>query len=274
MFMNIVHTGISSTGVEEMEDRLKLDILNESKLYEGKIMLHEENETGGLFTTWEDVTQPGSVLTTRGVYDLIRQEGYNIKFVRTPITDERAPEIKDFDELIGEIKDCDFEKVHLIYNCQMGRGRTTTGTIIASLLAMAKSGKKLVIKRDPIENETQNYMEGNYKVINKLCRILTNANENKDQVDEIIDNASQMQNLRTSIYEFKLKGLNMDASEETRRVQTERCSGYLERYFLLIVFNEYVMEQSERKDERWMLFEEWLAEREEITGLLVKFNQD
>eukprot|EP01080_Neovahlkampfia_damariscottae_P005741 gene5741-9563_t len=263
-FTNITQTGISSERLEEMEDRLKGDILREAKKYNEKFLVHDEvEEISGLITEWKDATSK-TILTPREVYQQIEKEGYKIKYFRVPVTDERAPEPKDFDDLLDIIKNVDIENTHLIYNCQMGRGRTTTGTIIASLVNNMRSNIKTALKT---ELEEQSYLNGNFKLINKLLRVLENANENKKEVDTVIDNSSQMQNLRTTILEFKLKG-------EKNHKELKRSVFYLERYFLLIVFNEYLMEQMKKTDDKfeWELFSDWLNNREEISNLLLSFD--
>ena len=50
-----------------------------------------------------------------------------------PVTDEKAPKSADFTVLGGRAWQPP-PGAALVFNCQMGRGRTTTGMIIASLL--------------------------------------------------------------------------------------------------------------------------------------------
>ena len=54
-------------------------------------------------------------------------------YLRVPVTDEKAPKADDFAVLIGRAW-APPQGAALVFNCQMGRGRTTTGMIIASLL--------------------------------------------------------------------------------------------------------------------------------------------
>jgi protein-tyrosine phosphatase len=58
-----------------------------------------------------------------------------------PVTDEQSPELKDFDMLIQlllpEIVDAQKHpdaSLSFVFNCQMGRGRTTTGMVVCCLL--------------------------------------------------------------------------------------------------------------------------------------------
>ncbi len=47
--------------------------------------------------------------------------------------DEKAPREEDFDTILGELRGEDRE-TGCVFNCQMGKGRTTTGMILACLV--------------------------------------------------------------------------------------------------------------------------------------------
>jgi Inositol hexakisphosphate len=64
---------------------------------------------------------------------LLAADGYAVDYLRVPVTDEKAPKADDFAVLIGRAW-APPQGAALVFNCQMGRGRTTTGMIIASLL--------------------------------------------------------------------------------------------------------------------------------------------
>ena len=50
-----------------------------------------------------------------------------------PIVDEKAPRECDFDAMLNELKGADANTA-CVFNCQMGKGRTTTGMIVACLI--------------------------------------------------------------------------------------------------------------------------------------------
>lgn len=56
-----------------------------------------------------------------------------------PVTDEKAPKDSDFELLIQRLWNVPTDAA-LVFNCQMGRGRTTTGMIIATLLVLRRLG--------------------------------------------------------------------------------------------------------------------------------------
>ena len=65
-----------------------------------------------------------------------------------PVTDEKAPKEKDFALLMRRLWKPP-EGAALIFNCQMGRGRTSTGMIIASLLHLRRRVKSVVMPTEP-----------------------------------------------------------------------------------------------------------------------------
>jgi len=112
------------------------------------------------------------------VYESLQAEGYSVDYERIPITDEKSPKERDFDSLVSAfpvyhfiIEDflldllCGFDLyivawsfldrqfclqvqrlsqvevgTKLVFNCQMGRGRTTTGMVIATLIHLRRVG--------------------------------------------------------------------------------------------------------------------------------------
>lgn len=75
-------------------------------------------------------------------------EGYDIDYLRVPVTDEKAPKEQDFAMLLERLWNAP-EGAALVFNCQMGRGRTTTGMIIASLLQLKRASPSLTIPDKP-----------------------------------------------------------------------------------------------------------------------------
>jgi hypothetical protein len=60
-------------------------------------------------------------------------------YTRVPITDEKAPKDSDFEQLIQRLWNVPPDAA-LVFNCQMGRGRTTTGMVIATLVTLRRLG--------------------------------------------------------------------------------------------------------------------------------------
>ena len=85
------------------------------------------------------LTGPESVQTPREVYDELKKEGYRVQYYRLPLTDGEAPKESIFDVFYSHVKDVPPSDA-LIFNCQMGGGRTTTGMVIGCLIRMHTSG--------------------------------------------------------------------------------------------------------------------------------------
>jgi hypothetical protein len=200
-------------------------------------------------------------------------------------TDEQAPIPLIFDELVEiywQLKDHE----DAIFNCQMGRGRTTTGMIIATLIQIiAHRGLLSVVSRPPAEPvsssepDVDHFKNGNYSIIGKLIRILDYGNLAKKLADICIDYCDHMQNLRTAIYDFKMQLESSRFSDRDSREYKEhyrRGINYLVRYFYLIVFTNFLLnlarqyngvEILDSMEKTPLKFSEWLESRKEIQKL-------
>ena len=67
---------------------------------------------------------------------------------RLPIVDEKAPREVDFDAMLAKMREEDPDTA-CIFNCQMGKGRTTTGMILACLLKDVLYGNHKNLKAFP-----------------------------------------------------------------------------------------------------------------------------
>ena len=67
-----------------------------------------------------------------------------VNYDRVPITDEQAPEDEDFDVVFKRVKNAP-KKGQLVFNCQMGRGRTTTGMTVGVMWRSLMGGDHVVL---------------------------------------------------------------------------------------------------------------------------------
>lgn len=100
-----------------------------------------------------------------------------------------------------------------IFNCQMGRGRTTTGMVSACLVASIQTwdGKEPlnltadddVLYGDSLDGpgEEEAYLQGDYKIILQLVGVSSHGKAAKILTDRAIDLMQDVQNLRKAIYE-------------------------------------------------------------------------
>jgi len=129
-----------------MEQRLMDDVIAESSEYGGHILVLTEEGSGKLDNPHELVLHHGwrkaeasCLQTPRQLHESIAAKlGVHLEYHRVPVTDEHAMDISDFDEvtkIVSEIfLDPNQTDVAIIFNCQMGQGRTTTGMTAATLL--------------------------------------------------------------------------------------------------------------------------------------------
>ncbi|KAG8389638.1 hypothetical protein BUALT_Bualt02G0249800 [Buddleja alternifolia] len=129
--------GINSVRVEQMEDRLKEDVLIEAARYGNKILVTDELPDGQMVDQWEPVSHD-SVKTPLEVYKELTHH-YLVDYERVPVTDEKSPKEQDFDILVHKISLANL-RTEIVFNCQMGRGRTTTGMVIATLIYINRIG--------------------------------------------------------------------------------------------------------------------------------------
>ena len=224
-FANLEYTGINRKRVEDMEVRLKQDVLQEMHQYEGSVLLADESVEAGMFLYWDKVLEK-EIQTPQEVFcQLTEQEGYHVDYLRVPVTDEKAPKEVDCDLLVQRCWKPG-QDTSLVFNCQMGRGRTTTGMIIAALLHLRRLGafpqsSESVWRPQWLSStampakESSDSRQGYYGVVRSLLRTLEHGRDAKHVLDAVINANSQMQNLREAIHKYR-EQLCLEQNERKR----------------------------------------------------------
>lgn len=101
-FSNLEYTGIDRARVEQMEARLKEDILIEASRYGNKILVTDEMPDGQMVDQWELVSHD-SIKSPLEVYEELQVEGVHVDYERVPVTDEKSPKESDFDILMMRV---------------------------------------------------------------------------------------------------------------------------------------------------------------------------
>ncbi|XP_043804477.1 paladin isoform X2 [Manihot esculenta] len=281
-FSNLEYTGINRSRVEQMEARLKEDILLEAARYGNKILVTDELPDGQMVDQWEPVSRD-SVKTPLEANEELQLEGYLFDYERVPITDEKSPEEQDFDILVDKIYRANLN-TEIIFNCQMGRGRTTTGMVIATLVYLNRIGASGIPRSnsigrvfdagstvaDNLPNSEEAIRRGEYAVIRSLTRVLEGGVEGKRQVDKVIDKCASMQNLREAIANYR-NSILRQPDEMKREASLSFFVEYLERYYFLICFAVYI--HSERDALRsssfvHSSFADWMRARPELYSII------
>lgn len=187
----------------------------------------------------------------------------------------------------------------------MGRGRTTTGTVIACLLKLRIDyGRPIrVLVDDPVEEDGDDCSsssgeenEGNTALSSqmdkeriskeqqscafgmndilllwKITRLFDNGVDAREALDAIIDRCSALQNIRQAVLQYRKVFNQQHVEHRVRRVALYRGAEYLERYFRLIAFAAYL--GSEAFDgfcgqgQFKMTFKNWLHQRPEVQAM-------
>jgi len=225
-----------------------------------------------------------ALVTLNGLYDQMKSLGFELSYFRLPIVDEKAPRDFDFDAILTEMLNTTRDTA-CIFNCQMGKGRTTTGMILACLLKDILFGNNDIIyyKDDKVSKEEfpdeDEYLEerakkGQYEVIDKIAAYLSyldpGVDEAKAHIDHIIDlcgekpSGTGLQNLRECILWTQTKH---DFEPKKKRPFWKQMSkNFIERYCYLVVFTTYVKAFHSRGFDK--CFTHWMDERAELREII------
>jgi guanylate kinase len=206
-----------------LEAKLREEILKETQRYNGRFLLHGETlngpkEVGALgevYAFWKKVEAPG-VQTIRTVYS----NHPKVSFWRWPITDEQSPEERDFEVLLDILET--ERPAAVVFNCQMGRGRTTTGMVLARVIWQVLWGA--IPHAPPATKRTS------FPLVEGIVRRL-GCEAEKLVLDDAIDAASAMQNLREAILKYF-------QPHEAKNVR--KAKNFMERYIYLLLFTVYI----------------------------------
>lgn len=187
---------------------------------------------------------------------------------------------------------------------QMGRGRTTTGTVIACLVKLRidygrpirvlvddmtceevdsgsssgeESGGNTAASTSSITKVRTEMEQGrsfgidDIQLLWKITRLFDNGVECREALDAVIDRCAALQNIRQAVLQYR-KAVNQQHVEpRVRRLALYRGAEYLERYYRLIAFAAYL--GSEAFDgfcgqgESRMTFKNWLHQRPEVQAM-------
>ena len=179
------------------------------------IMVNDENKQMKTVMHIIPVTD-NSITTLEEIYCRFNRNARQsqIHLFRIPVTDEQAPLAKTIDQLV-DISVSNYKDT-FVFNCQIGRGRTTTGMIICCMALAFKRGEwhsknnKMQMDDTNIsamnkviaEDKTSRLLNGFYGVVSELVRMMHSGMRAKRKLDYIIDHNSEMQNIREVIYHY------------------------------------------------------------------------
>lgn len=137
------------------------------------------------------------------------------------------------------------------------------------------------LKKSTVDSPHQHFLNGEYRIILQLIAVLQYGKQAKCLTDLAVDACNHVQNLRLAIYDYKLR---VEACEIGSRKHTSIhgvAINYLVRYFYLIVFADYLLEETrdyrrrgrEGNASRPVKFSVWLEERREIKNIVLRMSQ-
>ena len=231
----------------------------------------------------------------------LRGEGFLVAYARLPVTDEQSPIPVTYNLIEERVTSAvaahgSFANMSWVFNCQMGRGRTTTGMIAAALVAnilhSPLSAEQLLNPAeasgaggaaDPAAltwethawdgREAEPFLAGEYKVTLQLVGVLQYGRAAKRLADRAIDAMEAVQNLRRAVYDFKLRAEAAPPGSAKHRKIFEVALNYLYRLCTLYIFANFLLEKKVAIEAAvegagaWR-FQDWMAGRREISHTL------
>lgn len=243
----------------------------------------------------EDVEVPIKVENFAGLTELLgewkEQSENELQYVRVPVVEERAPDEECFDILVESLKN-EPASTQCFFSCQMGRGRTTLGMVVACLIKEIQVSTELqkmadigLVPKSTIDSlisakfqrdmpktldDDDPFIKGEFDVIKELLAAVPESIEGKKRVDRIIDmcgpppKGTGLQNMRECIIETKWK---YDvAPEEKQVVWKQMILNFMERYFYLICFATYANEVGPSGFQT--SFKEWMDKNQHLRTMI------
>jgi len=262
--------GKTTEQIEKEERELREEVRKEIDKNGGFLVIQDEDKNGKVFQRKIKVNKE-DVKTTREVFDDLKEEGYNIDYKRVPISDEKNPEYRDLDGIRKRINGLNPED-RIIFNCHMGRGRTTTGLIIADLIRRnsdpgvdpgERISKTQALREDIKEkgSEYQNNYRKFYRGILNTLKMNPDLTNSQNHVDNSINKHDQLQNLKKSIDDLK-KSAGNDPKDQ------KKLRDYVKRYSTVVYFNSYLMDQG--ADSK-ISFQDWMKDKSEAKESFEKY---
>merc|ERR1712193_197910 len=245
----------------------------------------------------EEVSEKlAEVKTLTQIFGGLKEKVDKINAIRIPVNQETAPDEECFDQILAALKNTT-ASTPIVFNCQAGISRTTTGMVIASLikefqLASELNHMKGIVPDDILDAlkkkklglpgidteapEVKNaMMAGQFEVTLELMEKYSKDDQAKiakAQVDKLIDLASQppkgtgVKNIRECIIQDKM--LFDVSADEWQAFLKEKIMNNIERYFYLIVFAMYIREVGP-KDYN-ITFKQYMDEHAELRDMIAE----
>uniref|UniRef100_A0A8P4FZ57 Phosphatase domain containing paladin 1a n=1 Tax=Dicentrarchus labrax TaxID=13489 RepID=A0A8P4FZ57_DICLA len=239
----------------------------------------------GLAQKWLEVTLEQekqmkmfkSCLTVQEIFNQHKSTHQGLVYKRIPLPDCSAPREEEFDKLLEAMKSALAEDSHsaFVFNCSNGKGRTTTGMVVAILTLWHFNGFPEFADDEIVSVPDAKYTKGEFEVVMQLVRLLPDGHRMKREVDMALDSVSETM---TPMH-YHLREVIISTYRQIKSGKTEKdCQQlllkslqYLERYIYLILFNTYL--HLEKKNSWQRSFTLWMEQVAARAGVYDILNQ-
>uniref|UniRef100_A0A8C4NVD1 Paladin n=1 Tax=Dicentrarchus labrax TaxID=13489 RepID=A0A8C4NVD1_DICLA len=167
--------------IEKLETSLKEEILRAQKWLE--VTLEQEKQ----------MKMFKSCLTVQEIFNQHKSTHQGLVYKRIPLPDCSAPREEEFDKLLEAMKSALAEDSHsaFVFNCSNGKGRTTTGMVVAILTLWHFNGFPEFADDEIVSVPDAKYTKGEFEVVMQLVRLLPDGHRMKREVDMALDSVSE-----------------------------------------------------------------------------------
>merc|ERR1712045_108423 len=220
----------------------------------------------GLFQVYSDLKDPKKVekeLAEGEEPEFTPAPFPGLEVHRIPVTEERSAGEACFDMMTEVLKN-EPASVPCIFSDQMGRGRTTSGMVVACLIKELQITSELR-KMEDIDLVSKSTVDD--LIHQKFESPLPKCQDDNDPVIDIcgtFPKGTGIQNLRECIIETKWK---YDVATEDKQVAWKALIlNFMERYFYLICFATYALEHGPGGYQK--AFTTWMDEHKELRTMI------
>lgn len=282
---------VESHELDALEKRLVRDCIEAAGKAESKTLGVLYQLASGSNEEKQLPVEADKSFTVRSAFEWLNtQDGVSqLTYSRVPIADETAPEEGDFDQLVMELKSVALSEmakdVALVFNCQMGRGRTTTGMVCGSILLLAGRGwtppDGAPDALPAMTAEGRDLKRGEFKCILHLLALIDQAYTRRVPTDSLsgrglkaklladkcIDSCAHAQNMVEAIIACENSAASAEpGGSRPPEFWRARARAYVHRYAHMLLFAAYALEEVNNGFQS--LFSEWLHRHWEFKRII------
>jgi len=277
--LEVVYTDIVSKSAESGEGKLKT--------YKDHAFAENPMDREAI----EETIKTEKIQGLYQIWESLKEEIPGLDVHRIPVTEERSAGEACFDMIIEALKN-EPASVPCVFSDQMGRGRTTSGMVVACLIKEIQITSELrkmedidLISKTTVDDllhqkfesalpkcqdDDDPFIKGEFDVIKELLEKFPATVEGKAKIDRVIDicgpppKGTGIQNLRECIIETKWK---YDVATEDKQVAWKSLIlNFMERYFYVICFATYALEHGPSGYQK--AFTTWMDEHKELRTMI------